>query len=135
MFLKDVVLARLLDDSTFSLLNSLIWSHQTDILEWFQFDTTYLTYVVQIITITDLPENEIIEACTERIHKALCFFLELSQISKSQHMQNKFAFYKNLAHHGLYSTFHYSLSNTLFSTMSIKNTSCHLLLNILENDP
>lgn len=133
-FLKDVALARLLDDSTFSLITNLINQNQTDILEWFQFDATYLTNVVKLATRTINPDETIKER-TDEIQKALSFLLELSLVAKHQHVQNKYAFYKNLAHHGVYTLFFVNLADSAMSTHAIKLASCQLLLTLLEHDP
>ena len=46
-FLKDVVLARVLDDSTFNVINSCILFNQMDIINHVQHDRFFLAYVVQ----------------------------------------------------------------------------------------
>lgn len=46
-FLKDVVLARVLDDSTFNVINSCILFNQMDIINHVQQDRFFLAYVVQ----------------------------------------------------------------------------------------
>jgi len=46
-FLKDVVLARVLDDSTFNVINSCILFNQMDIINHIQHDRFFLAYVVQ----------------------------------------------------------------------------------------
>ncbi|KZT29424.1 DUF625-domain-containing protein [Neolentinus lepideus HHB14362 ss-1] len=47
-FLKDVVLARAIDDSTFNVLNSLIIFNQIDIISHVQSDNTFLKEIVDI---------------------------------------------------------------------------------------
>ena len=46
-FLKDVVLARVLDDSTFNIINSCILFNQMDIINHVQHDRFFLAHVVQ----------------------------------------------------------------------------------------
>ncbi|KAF5393184.1 hypothetical protein D9757_001190 [Collybiopsis confluens] len=47
-FLKDVVLARVLDDSTFNLINSCILFNQIDIIQHVQQDNTFLRDIVKL---------------------------------------------------------------------------------------
>lgn len=42
-YLKDVILARIIDDPTFSMLNSFIFFHQVDIVQHLQHNQTFLT--------------------------------------------------------------------------------------------
>ncbi|KAF9266258.1 DUF625-domain-containing protein [Marasmius fiardii PR-910] len=53
-FLKDVVLARVLDDSTFNVLNSCIIFNQIDIINHIQSDATFLREVVKLYVDEDM---------------------------------------------------------------------------------
>ncbi|KAL0070111.1 Platinum sensitivity protein [Marasmius tenuissimus] len=53
-FLKDVVLARVLDDSTFNVLNSCIIFNQIDIIQHVQQDSTFLLEVVKLYVDEDM---------------------------------------------------------------------------------
>ncbi len=53
-FLKDVVLARALDDSTFNVLNSCIIFNQIDIINHIQQDTVFLRHVVRLYVDEDI---------------------------------------------------------------------------------
>ncbi|KAG7097393.1 hypothetical protein E1B28_004743 [Marasmius oreades] len=53
-FLKDVVLARVLDDSTFNVLNSCIIFNQIDIITHIQQDVTFLREVVKLYVDEDM---------------------------------------------------------------------------------
>jgi protein phosphatase-4 regulatory subunit 3 len=53
-FLKDVVLARALDDSTFNVLNSFIIFNQIDIIAYVQHDPTFLKDIVRLFVDEDI---------------------------------------------------------------------------------
>jgi protein phosphatase-4 regulatory subunit 3 len=57
-YLKDVILARIIDDPTFSMLNSFIFFHQVDIVTHLQTDEPYLTELFGIFEEEPAPTAE-----------------------------------------------------------------------------
>lgn len=54
VFLKDVVLVRVLDDSTFNVLNSCIIFNQIDIITYVQQDPSFLSNIVKLYVDEDM---------------------------------------------------------------------------------
>lgn len=58
-YLKDVILARIIDDPTFSMLNSFIFFHQVDIVQHLQSDSVFLSELFALFETPDLnPSNQ-----------------------------------------------------------------------------
>jgi len=85
-FLKDVALARLLDDGTFSTLNSLAFYNQSDLVNYFQRNHQYLNQLFSILS----DENEI----PKKKKNVILFLHELSSLAKSVHMVNRSLFFQ-----------------------------------------
>ena len=54
-YLKDVILARIIDDPTFSMLNSFIFFHQVDIVQHLQNDEAFLNELFSIFETPEAP--------------------------------------------------------------------------------
>ena len=85
-FLKDVVLARLLDDSTFAALNSIIFYNHVDIVSHFQQNDKYLSELFKILS------SE--EHSAEKKKDVIMFLHELCSIAKSLLSSNRSLFYR-----------------------------------------
>ncbi|RKO90701.1 component of IIS longevity pathway SMK-1-domain-containing protein, partial [Blyttiomyces helicus] len=100
-FLKDVVLARTLDDGTHSGLNQLAFFNQIDIVGYVQQDTEFLT---ELFAILDASPPDV-----ERKKEAVLFLHEIAGIASSLQGMNRGAFFRTLGEHGLFSIFHHTL--------------------------
>jgi len=82
-FLKDVVLARALDDSTFNVLNSCIIFNQIDIIQHVQNDPIFLREVVRLYVDEDMfngggirnRQSSVEAGANEQAPRAYCLFL------------------------------------------------------------
>ncbi|KAJ4298173.1 Platinum sensitivity protein [Kalmusia sp. IMI 367209] len=79
-YLKDVVLARILDDPTFSVLNSLIFFHQVDIVQHLQANGPFLQELFGIFGSA--------EQNSQRKKDAVLFIQQCTSIAKSLQAQN-----------------------------------------------
>ncbi|KAI8851481.1 component of IIS longevity pathway SMK-1-domain-containing protein [Chytridium lagenaria] len=123
-FLKDVVLARLLDDSTFSALNSLVFFNHMDIVGYFQQDNEYLEGLFRILTSEEYSQ--------EKKKEVVLFLHEISTIAKNLQISSRAAFYRALGQHGLFAIFEYTLAD---EDISIRLAATAILWSILEHDP
>jgi hypothetical protein len=85
-FLKDVALARLLDDSTFTTLNSVIYFNHIDIVNYFQQNDEFLSQLFKILTSSEEPE--------QRKKDVVMFLHELCSIAKTLQVANRGVFYR-----------------------------------------
>ena len=122
-FLKDVALARILDEQTFSSLCSITFYNHTEIVAFIQNDQDFQSHIFSILS----EEN----ISAERRKDVLMFLHELSVTVKSLHIQSKAEFFRSLASHGLFAIFEYTIGD---SDIDIKIAIMALLSNILENE-
>ncbi|KAJ3107197.1 Platinum sensitivity protein [Phlyctochytrium planicorne] len=123
-FLKDVVLARLLDDNTFSALNSLVFFNHMEIVGHFQQDNEYLEGLFRILTLEDYSE--------EKKKEVVLFLHEICSIAKNLQVATRAAFYRALGQHGLFAIFEYTLAD---DDIAIRLAATAILWSILEHDP
>jgi protein phosphatase-4 regulatory subunit 3 len=122
-YLKDVALARLLDDGTFSTLNTLIQVNHNELVEYFKSDPTYLTRVCDI-----LRDKEV---SVESKADAVAFMHELCAIVKGLQPNIRSNFYHKLAEIGFFQLIETTLE-TDHAGIRLKMTST--LHMILENE-
>ncbi|KAJ3411746.1 Platinum sensitivity protein [Chytridiales sp. JEL 0842] len=123
-FLKDVALARLLDDSTFTTLNSVIYFNNIDIVSYFQQNDTFLSDLFNVLSGEDQPESK---------KKDVVMFLhELCSAAKTLQVANRGVFYRSLGQHGLFAIFEYTLSN---ADLKIRLAATAIMSSILDHDP
>ncbi|MDA4133174.1 MAG: SMEK family protein, partial [Thaumarchaeota archaeon] len=92
-YLKDVVLARILDDPTFSILNSLIFFNQVDIVQHLQSNVGFLNDLFGIFE--DPGEEQL------RKKEAVLFIQQCCAIAKNLQVPARQTLYNNFLAHGL----------------------------------
>ncbi len=122
-YLKDVVLARILDDPTFSVLNSLIFFNQVDIVTHLQANTTFLEDLFGII---DKPDQEL-----KRKKDAVGFIQQCCAIAKNLQGPARATLYTNFIHHGLLRVIKFSLLNR---DASIRIAGTDILVAMIDHD-
>jgi protein phosphatase-4 regulatory subunit 3 len=100
-YLKDVVLARILDDPTFSVLNSLIFFNQVDIVQHLQTNPAFLKELFGIFG----PQ----ETDQERRKEAVLFIQQCCAIAKNLQQPARQQLYNNFLVHGLLSVINFAL--------------------------
>ncbi|KAI9731139.1 MAG: Platinum sensitivity protein [Cirrosporium novae-zelandiae] len=123
-YLKDVVLARILDDPTFSVLNSLIFFNQVDIVTHLQQNAAFLKELFGIF------ENN--NEDDQRKQDAVHFIQQCCAITKNLQLQSRTAFYNNLIQAGLFTVVTYALRH---SNPSIRSSGTDILVALLDHDP
>ena len=108
LYLKDVVLARILDDPTFSVLNSLIFFNQVDIVSWIQSNAAFQRDLFGKISSPHSTSKEKKEAVE--------FIQQCCAIAKSLQPPARATLYSSFIQHGLLRVITYALSNNDAST-------------------
>ncbi|KAL5337143.1 component of IIS longevity pathway SMK-1-domain-containing protein [Aspergillus crustosus] len=123
-YLKDVVLARILDDPTFSVLNSMIFYNQVDIVTHIQADGPFLK---ELFSVFD-PRN----ADGKRKEDAVQFLHQCASIAKNLQVPERAALYGNLISHGLFAVIAFAIKHP---NPSIRTTGIDILVALLDHDP
>ncbi|KAF2768622.1 DUF625-domain-containing protein [Teratosphaeria nubilosa] len=125
LYLKDVVLARILDDPTFSVLNSLIFFHQVDIVNHLQGDAEYLTALFDIF-----KEGE--EQDGGRKKEAVLFLQNCCAVSKNIQAPSRAQLYSNFIGHGLFRVITFALRH---QEASVRVAGTDILVALIDHDP
>jgi protein phosphatase 4 regulatory subunit 3 len=123
-YLKDVVLARILDDPTFSVLNSLIFFNQVDIVQHLQNNTPFLKELFAIFN----PDYK----DTKRKEDAVHFLQHCAAIAKTLQMQSRANLLGNFIQHGLFSVITFAVKHP---DPSMRTTGIDILVALLDHDP
>ena len=123
-YLKDVVLARILDDSTFAVLNSIIFYHQADIVAFCTTSEVFLTSLFHIF------EKSRVET-EERKAEAIIFLQQLCTMGKQIQLPSRIALYRTLTEWGLLIVLEYALTRT---EARLRNAAAEILMTIIEYD-
>lgn len=123
-YLKDVVLARILDDPTFGVLNSLIFFHQVDIVHYLQSDLQFLKELFAIFT----NDKEEIKRKEQAVH----FIQQCCAIAKTLQMQNRATLLNNFISHGLFNVISFAIRH---ASASMRTTGIDILVALLDHDP
>ncbi|KAI9869869.1 MAG: Platinum sensitivity protein, partial [Watsoniomyces obsoletus] len=102
-YLKDVVLARILDDPTFGVLNSLIFFNQVDIVQHLQNNTPFLKELFAIFH-TDNGD-------CKRKEQAVHFLQQCAAIAKTLQMQSRASLLNNFISHGLFAVITFAVKH------------------------
>ena len=123
-YLKDVVLARILDDPTFGVLNSLIFFNQVDIVQHLQNNTPFLKELFAIFH----TENEE----SKRKEQAVHFLQQCAAIAKTLQMQSRASLLNNFISHGLFAVITFAVKHP---SPSMRTTGIDILVALLDHDP
>lgn len=122
-YLKDVVLARILDDPTFSVLNSLIYFHQIDIVQHITQNTSFITEVFNVITDPQQPQ--------QKKKEAVCFVQQCCATAKPFNGPTRAQLYSTLVTHGLFPTVSYALQH---HDSAVRVAGTEILVAIIDHD-
>ncbi|OAA76991.1 suppressor of Mek1 [Akanthomyces lecanii RCEF 1005] len=123
-YLKDVVLARILDDPTFSVLNSLIFFNQVDILQHLQTNGEFLNDLFGIFTASQ-PDHK-------RKKEAVLFIQQCCSIAKTIQPPARQTLYNNFIAHGLLQVIHFGLRH---DDVAVRVGATDILVSIIDHDP
>jgi protein phosphatase-4 regulatory subunit 3 len=123
-YLKDVVLARILDDPTFSILNSLIFYYQVDIVQHIQSNAAFLKELFAIFG----PE----ETDQKRKKDAVLFIQQCCAIAKNLQPPARNTLYNNFLSHGLLSVINFALRH---GDVAVRVGATDVLVSVIDHDP
>ncbi|KAL8996008.1 MAG: hypothetical protein Q9169_004389 [Polycauliona sp. 2 TL-2023] len=123
LYLKDVVLARILDDPTFSVLNSLIFFNQVDIVSHLQGNTTFLEELFGIIDDPSAPHS--------RKKDAVSFIQTCCAIAKNIQAPGRQTLYANFIQNGLLRVINFALLN---GDSSVRVAGTDILVAMIDHD-
>ena len=122
-YLKDVVLARILDDPTFSVLNSLIFFNQVDIVTHLHANQAFLK---ELFSITPSPTET-----PKRKKDAVSFIQQCCAIAKNLQMPPRVMLYQNFVENGLLGVITFALEH---SDPAIRTTGTDILVAMIDHD-
>ncbi|KAB5540506.1 component of IIS longevity pathway SMK-1-domain-containing protein [Coniochaeta sp. 2T2.1] len=123
-YLKDVVLARILDDPTFSVLNSLIFFNQVDIVQHLLKNASFLNDLFSIFA--DPKESQL------RKKEAVLFIQQCCSIAKNLQPPGRGTLYNNFLQHGLLSVVTFGLRNF---DVTVRVGATDILVCMIDHDP
>jgi protein phosphatase-4 regulatory subunit 3 len=123
-YLKDVVLARILDDPTFSVLNSLIFFNQVDIVQHLQTNAAFLSELFGIFS----PSND----DQKRKKEAVLFIQQCCAIAKNIQPPSRQTLYNNFLAHGLLQVINFGLRH---HDVGVRVGATDILISIIDHDP
>ncbi|TAQ85213.1 hypothetical protein B7494_g6455 [Chlorociboria aeruginascens] len=123
-YLKDVVLARILDDPTFSVLNSLIFFYQVEIVSHLQQNPSFLKELFGIFG----PQ----ESDQERKKEAVLFIQQCCAVAKSLQPPARQTLYNKFLGHGLLSVINFALRH---SDVGVRVGATDVLVSMIDHDP
>lgn len=123
-YLKDVVLARILDDPTFSVLNSLIFFNQVDIVQHLQTNAPFLSELFGIFN-AGVSDHR-------RKKEAVLFIQQCCAIAKNIQPPARQTLYNNFIAHGLLNVINFGLRHT---DVGVRVGATDILISIIDHDP
>lgn len=125
LYLKDVVLARILDDPTFSVLNGLIYFHQVDIVNHLQNTPEFLKGLFDIFAAAEGEKPE-------KKKEAVLFIQNCCAVSKNLQGPSRAQLYQNFIQHGLFTVITFALRH---HDASVRVAGTDILVALIDHDP
>ncbi|RWA03438.1 hypothetical protein EKO27_g11667 [Xylaria grammica] len=122
-YLKDVVLARILDDNTFSVLNSLIFFNQVDIVTHVHSNSPFLGELFNIFKSSQDPTRK---------KDAVLFIQQCCAIAKNLQPPARQTLYNNFIAHGLLQVIHFGLKH---NDVAVRVGATDILVSMIDHDP
>ncbi|XP_044724148.1 component of IIS longevity pathway SMK-1 domain-containing protein [Hirsutella rhossiliensis] len=123
-YLKDVVLARILDDPTFSVLNSLIFFNQVDIVQHLQSNSAFLSELFGIFNARRRDQK--------KRKEAVLFIQQCCAIAKNIQPPARQTLYNNFIAHGLLQVIHFGLRH---NDVAVRVGATDIMISIIDHDP
>ena len=124
-YLKDVVLARILDDPTFSVLNSLIYFYQMDILSHIASNPSIVKELFAVVL--EPAEGQ----PPEKMNEAVFFIQQCTSIAKGANATARGGLYTNLVQSGLFAIITFALRN---ADAAVRVAGVEIFLTIIDHD-
>lgn len=123
-YLKDVVLARILDDPTFSILNSIIYFYQMEILSHIASNPQIIKDIFTVIMTEEQPQ--------EKRKDAVLFIQQCTAIAKAANQNARGGLYSNFVTSGLFTIIGWALRN---HDAAVRVAGVEIFLTIIDHDP
>ncbi|KAJ5576004.1 hypothetical protein N7535_002930 [Penicillium sp. DV-2018c] len=123
-YLKDVVLARILDDPTFSVLNSLIFFNQMEIVNHIQSNGPFLRELFSVFDPRNMDQK--------RKDDAVQFLHQCAGIVKNLQVPARAQLFANFISHGLFAVIAFAVKH---SNPAMRTTGIDILVALLDHDP
>lgn len=123
-YLKDVVLARILDDPTFSVLNSLIFFNQMEIVNHIQSNGPFLR---ELFGVFDVKSGD-----ARRREDAVQFLHQCAAIAKNLQAPSRAQLFANFISHGLFGVISFAVRHP---NPAMRTTGIDILVALLDHDP
>ncbi|KAI9676158.1 MAG: Platinum sensitivity protein [Caeruleum heppii] len=123
-YLKDVVLARILDDPTFSVLNSLIFFNQVDIVQHLQGNAAFLKELFGLFSPQETDQT--------RKKNAVHFIQQCCAIAKNLQAPARSQLYSNFISNGLFQVINYALRH---HDAAVRIAGTDVLVAMIDHDP
>ncbi|KAI5301980.1 Platinum sensitivity protein [Ascosphaera pollenicola] len=125
-YLKDVVLARIIDDPTFSVLNSLIFFNQVAIVQHLQHNTNFLQDLFALFRADNRsPQN------MKKKEDALRFLYQCTSVAKNLQPPGRSALYLDFVEHGVFDAIAFAVSHP---KSTYRATGVDILMSFLDHD-
>lgn len=123
-YLKDVVLARIIDDPTYTVLGSLIFFNQVEIMQHVRDNSAFLNELFGIFKLSDEEGR--------RKKDAVLFIQECCAVAKNIQPQARQALYNNFIAHGLLQVINFGLRHP---DVGVRVGATDILVSMIEYDP
>ncbi|SYW78385.1 related to PSY2 - subunit of protein phosphatase PP4 complex [Ustilago bromivora] len=123
LYLRDVILARVVDDPTVSILNSFIFFHQNDIVNYCSQNDLFLSELFRMLMNPEEPK--------ERRSEGVLFLQQLCAMGKLIQLPARISLYRTLTEWGLFNVLQYALENL---GQTARNAAAEILMTIIEYD-
>lgn len=123
-YLKDVVLARILDDNTFSVLNSLIFFNQVDIVQHIQANSTFLMELFDVFKQSGEDPK--------RMKDAVLFIQQCCTVAKNLQPPARQSLYHQFTQHGLLPVIIFGLRHT---DTAVRVGATDIMVCMIDHDP
>ncbi|KAJ8101856.1 component of IIS longevity pathway SMK-1-domain-containing protein [Lipomyces tetrasporus] len=145
-YLKDVVLARLLDDPTFSMLSSMIYFYQVDVLSYLQHNEEFTSELFGIFRSTPTSSQELeslqsgdtdyadglAQHALQKKRDAVRFIHQFCLTAKNLQPQQRSLLYTNFIKKGLFDVIDFALRDDI---PNVRIAGTELILSIIDHDP
>ncbi|ODQ70862.1 hypothetical protein LIPSTDRAFT_56782 [Lipomyces starkeyi NRRL Y-11557] len=128
-YLKDVVLARLLDDPTFSMLSSMIYFYQVDILNYLQHNEEFTS---ELFGIFRKMKEHGAQQTIQKKRDAVRFIHQFCLTAKNLQPQQRSFLYTSFVKKGLFDVIDFALRDDI---PNVRIAGTELILSIIDHDP
>lgn len=142
-YLKDVMLARIIDDPTYTMLNSFIFFHQIDIVQHLQQDQHFIRALFGLF---EQPADDSHPESIEKQREAILLLHQFCILAKNLQLTARHVFYRSMADKGLLRALEVVLQRTAHLSGSahtarteaenaVRVTAIEILMMLIDHHP